>query len=181
MRSKWTASLITRWKGVLANMQQTFTITEPTAEPIIIAEPGEYTVYLTKPGAEVEIKGSFDVFKKDQCSVTVIIHHQAPHTRANTTLRGVGHDESMVKFVGRIIIDENCGDTNSFLTERILLVSDKAHAEAVPDLEIKSDDVKCSHAASISHIPADHLFYLMSRGIAKKQAEELIIEGFLAA
>lgn len=162
-------------------MLKKFTITEPTNDTIIIAEPGEYQVFLTKAGAEIEIKGSFNVTGKDECVVTVIIHHQAPHTRANTTLRGVGRDQAKVKFVGRIIIDEACGDSNSFLTERILLLSDQAHAEAVPDLEIKTDDVKCSHAASISHIPQDHLFYLMSRGIAKKQAEDLIVDGFLAA
>lgn len=161
-------------------MTKEFTITKPTSEPIIITESGEYKIFLTKAGAEVEVKGSFNVTGKDECSVTVIIHHQAPHTRANTTLRGVGRDQAKVKFVGRIIIDEECGDSNSFLTERILLLSDQAHAEAVPDLEIKTDDVKCSHAASISHIPHDHLFYLMSRGIAKKQAEALIVDGFLA-
>lgn len=111
--------------------------------------------------------------------MTVIIHHQAPHTRANTTLRGVARDRAQIRFVGRIIIDEACGDSNSFLTERILLLSDQAKAEAVPDLEIKTDDVKCSHAASISRIPEEHLFYLMSRGIPQLQAENLIIEGFL--
>jgi Fe-S cluster assembly protein SufD len=159
--------------------KQQFTITEPTAESIIIAEPGEYTVFLTKPNAEVEIAGVFDVKGKEECAVTVIIHHQAPHTRANTTLRGVGRDQAKIKFVGRIIIDEDCGDSNSFLTERVLLLSDQAVAETVPDLEIKTDDVKCSHAASISHIPSDHLFYLMSRGISKINAEQLIVEGFL--
>lgn len=162
------------------SMQKEYTITKPTAEPIIVAEPGEYHIFLTKAGAEVEIKGVFDVRGKDECSVTVIIHHQAPHTRANTTLRGVGRDQAKIKFVGRIIIDEECGDSNSFLTERILLLSDKAVAEAVPDLEIKTDDVKCSHAASISRIPEEHLFYLMSRGISRSQAEQLVVEGFLA-
>jgi Fe-S cluster assembly protein SufD len=162
-------------------MNKKYTITKPTNKPIVIEEPGEYQVFLTQAGAEVEIKGSFNVVGKDECAVTVIIHHQAPHTRANTTLRGVGRDQAKVKFVGRIIIDEECGDSNSFLTERILLLSDQAHAEAVPDLEIKTDDVKCSHAASISHIPQDHLFYLMSRGIPKKEAEQLIVDGFLAS
>jgi Fe-S cluster assembly protein SufD len=59
------------------------------------------------------------------------------------------------------------------------LLSDQAKAEAVPELEILSDDVKCSHAASISRIPAEHLFYLQSRGLNQTQAEELVVEGFL--
>ncbi len=157
----------------------TFQVKTPEKQVINLDTSGEYTVELLVAGAEAEIAGAFMVDGHDKADVTIIIHHKAPHTRANTTLRGVGRDHGQVRFVGRIIIDENCGDTNSFLTERILLLSDTAKAEAVPDLEIKSDDVKCSHAASISRIPEEHLFYLMSRGIARRQAEELIVEGFL--
>jgi Fe-S cluster assembly protein SufD len=60
-----------------------------------------------------------------------------------------------------------------------LLLSDNAKAEAIPDLEILTDDVKCSHAASISRIPESQLFYLMSRGIPRSAAEDLIVNGFL--
>ncbi|MDQ3008713.1 MAG: SufD family Fe-S cluster assembly protein [bacterium] len=144
-----------------------------------VTESGVYTVQLVEAGAELQLKGAFLAKNQDKVDVTVIIHHQAPHTRANTVLKGVAQDQGQVRFVGRIIIDEECGDSNSFLTERILLLSDKAKAEAIPDLEIKTDDVKCSHAASISHIPHEHLFYLMSRGLPKSEAEALIIEGFL--
>lgn len=158
----------------------TFQVKQNEHRQIKIDSSGEYTIELIGPGAEVTITGAFMVEGSDKADVTVIIHHQAPHTRANTTLRGVGRDSAQVRFVGRIIIDEKCGDTNSFLTERILLLSDQAKAEAVPDLEIKSDDVKCSHAASISRIPQEHLFYLMSRGIKQRQAEELIVDGFLS-
>lgn len=158
-----------------------FIIDQPTVRKITLSESGEYVVKLTVPSAEVEITGTFAVDQDNKADVTVIIHHQSPHTRANTTLRGVARDHAQVRFVGRIIIDEDCGDSNSFLTERILLLSDHAKAEAVPDLEIKTDDVKCSHAASISRIPEEHIFYLMSRGIPRREAEELIIEGFLVA
>jgi Fe-S cluster assembly protein SufD len=156
---------------------QHHTIETPTE--LSFAESGHHVVALTKPGAEVSISALFSATGDEKVELTVVIHHQAPHTRANTTLKGVATDQAQIKFVGRIVIDEHCGDTNSFLTERILLLSDQAKAEAVPDLEIKSDDVKCSHAASISRIPDSQLFYLMSRGLPKKQAESLIVEGFL--
>lgn len=158
----------------------TYDITSVREDTIVIDKPGEYHLNLLEAGAEASLRGAFDVYGKDKCDVTVIIHHKAPHTRANTMLRGVGHDQSQIRFVGRIIIDPECGDSNSFLTERVLLLSDKARAEAVPDLEILTDDVKCSHAASISRIPEEHLFYLMSRGIPQPQAEKMIVEGFLS-
>lgn len=150
---------------------------QPTS--LVLTEAGEYHVILAEAGAEVEIAGSFQLAGSEQLDLQVIIQHQAPHTRANTTLKGVARDRARIRFVGRIIIDKDCGDTNSFLTERILLLSDEAKAEAVPDLEILTDDVKCSHAASVSRIPEEQLFYLMSRGLPRAEAEALVVEGFL--
>jgi Fe-S cluster assembly protein SufD len=160
-------------------MTTTITISQLVNEPIVITESGKYVVEITKPGAEIELSGAFLAQKKEQVDVEVVVHHRAPNTRANTVLKGVGRDQAKVRFVGRIIIDKDCGNTNSFLTERILLLSDEATAEAIPDLEILTDDVKCSHAASISRIPEEHIFYLQSRGIGRTEAEDMIVDGFL--
>jgi Fe-S cluster assembly protein SufD len=146
---------------------------------IQIEESGEYLVELVGQGAEVEIVGGFLAKNSDKVDVNITIHHKAKNTLANTTLKGVGRDQSNIRFFGKIIIDEDCGSSNSFLTERVLLLSDKATAETVPELEILTDDVKCSHAASVSQIPESQLFYLQSRGVSKKHAEDLIVEGFL--
>lgn len=156
-----------------------FVVNTNEHKEIILTKPGEYEVSLVGEGAEVTVSGRFQAVKMDRVDVTVILCHQAKHTKANTILKGTASDSAYLKFTGRIIIEKNCGDTNSFLTERILLLSDTARAEAIPDLEIKTDDVKCSHAASISHIPSSQLFYLQSRGISQKNAEKLIVEGFL--
>ena len=146
---------------------------------ITLTQPGKHVIKLTQPGEEVEIVGIFETKADQRVEVEVIVHHRAPRTRATTTLKGVARDQSQLKFKGRIIIDPKCNQTSSFLTERILLLSDQARAEAIPDLEILTDDVKCSHAASISHLDEEQLFYLMSRGLSKKQAEKLIVSGFL--
>jgi Fe-S cluster assembly protein SufD len=145
-----------------------------------ISNVGTYLFEITKPGVELVVSGVFDLKGKNRAEVAVIIHHQAPHTRAETTLKGVVRDQASLTFIGRIVIDENCGNSHSFLTERVLLLSATAHAKAVPDLEIKTDDVSCSHAASVSDIPEDHIFYLMSRGLSRRQAVEMVVEGFLS-
>lgn len=160
-------------------IKKTIQITE-VDQKIIIAEGGEYVVELIKPGAEVSITGRFLTQGQEQLEINIIIHHQAAHTKASVSLKGAAKDQSRLTFKGKIIIDENCGDVNSFLEERILLLSDQAKAEAVPELEIKCDDVKCSHAATISQIDDEQLFYLMSRGIGRKRSEELMISGFLS-
>jgi Fe-S cluster assembly protein SufD len=77
------------------------------------------------------------------------------------------------------VIEKNAQQTKSFLRENVLLLSPNAKAEAIPNLEIEANDVKCSHAATISNISDEEVFYLMSRGISRKEAEELIVEGFL--
>lgn len=156
-----------------------FKIEKDQKQTIKITESGDYLVELVGQGAEAEIYGSFLAENSDSIDINVTIHHKAKNTLANTTLRGVGRDNSKIRFFGRIIIDPECGNSNSFLTERVLLLSENARAEAVPVLEILTDDVKCSHAASVTQIPEQQLFYLMSRGVPKKQAEDLIITGFL--
>ncbi len=164
---------------MIAEKQQTEWHVSSPDERFVIEESGVYTCYIEESRASVEIEGIFEAEGDEQIEVEVIIHHQAPHTRAETVLKGVGRDRSRISFTGRIIIDEDCGDSHSFLTERILLLSDQASAEAIPDLEIMTDDVSCSHAASVSNVDEDHLFYLMSRGIDEQQAERMIVQGFL--
>lgn len=159
---------------------KTYTVERDSHQEITLEKPGKYLVELVGPGAEATITGVWDARGDDDISVEVVIHHKAPNTLANTTMHGVGRDKATVRFVGRIIIDHDCGNSNSFLTERVLLLSDEANAETVPDLEILTDDVKCSHAASVSRIPEEQLFYLQSRGIERTTAEDMIVEGFLA-
>lgn len=167
-----------KWKVASGSMKK-YVVDQLGLKNITLKKPGEYLIELRTPGAEVVVSGVFTTAGSEVAETTVIIHHKAPNTLANTTLKGAARDQSKISFTGRIIIDHNCGNTNSFLTERILLLSDQAKAEAVPDLEILTDDVKCSHAASISRIPESQLFYLMSRGIPRATAEDLIVAGFL--
>jgi Fe-S cluster assembly protein SufD len=157
----------------------TYTVKKNQHKKIELEKPGQYTVELVGEGAEATIGGVFQTKDNENLLTEVIIHHKSPHTRATTTLKGVARDKSFLKFKGKIIIDEDCGDSQSFLTERVLLLSPVAKAEAVPDLEIKTDDVSCSHAASVSNIPEEHIFYLQARGLNRKKAEEMIVNGFL--
>lgn len=159
--------------------EKTVQVAAHTTERVTIDKPGKYTVELVGPGAHAELDGRFMLRGKDNVNIEVYIVHKAPHTTAQTMLKGVVFDQAQLRFFGRIVIVPGCPDTHSFLEERILLMSDQAKAEAVPELEILSDDVKCSHAASVSRVPEEHLFYLQSRGVKAELAEQLVIEGFL--
>jgi Fe-S cluster assembly protein SufD len=150
------------------------------SETLILKEPGSYRVELAAEGVEVTIKGGWHARDTEDLEIRLDIVHLVGHTRSTTLLRGVAQDRSHILLSGTIIIEPGAQDTNAFLTENILLLSDQARAEAVPNLEISANEVKCSHAATVARIPEEHLFYLMSRGLSKEQAEGLIVEGFLA-
>lgn len=149
------------------------------SQVVDISEIGSYVFSLVEPDIEVSISGRFVVSGSDKEKVEVIIHHKAPRTVARTSLRGTSSDTAKLTFFGRIIIDPDCPQTNSFLEERILLLSPNARGETVPELEILSDDVKCSHAATISTIDPEQLFYLQSRGLTFDQAEKMLVASFL--
>jgi Fe-S cluster assembly protein SufD len=140
---------------------------------------GFLEIILAKEGQELEIVGRFQTHGVEVRELNIRIVHRAPRTTANTTLKGVVWDDSQLKLSGTIVIEKNAQQTKSFLRENVLLLSPNAKAEAIPNLEIEANDVKCSHAATISNISDEEVFYLMSRGISRKEAEELIVEGFL--
>jgi Fe-S cluster assembly protein SufD len=79
-----------------------------------------------------------------------------------------------------IYVDRGAQRTDAFQDCRNLLLSRKAHADAIPGLEIEADDVACTHAAAVAQIDPDQLFYLRSRGLPEREASELVIGGFLA-
>ena len=137
---------------------------------------GEFEIILDKKGMELEIVGRFQTRGAEVKELNIRIVHRAPNTTANTTLNGVAWDASKLRLSGTIVIEKLAQQTQSFLRESILLLSPTAKAEAVPNLEILANDVKCSHAATISNISDEQVFYLMSRGISKQQAEELIFD-----
>ena len=87
-------------------------------------------------------------------------------------------DESKSVFSGLIKVDPNAQNTDSFQTNRNLLLSSQSEADSLPGLQILANDVKCSHGATTSKIDDQELFYLQSRGISQKLSEKLIVLGF---
>ena len=81
-------------------------------------------------------------------------------------------------FSGLIKVENDAQNTNSYQTNRNLLLSDDSEADSMPGLEILANEVKCSHGATTSKIDDQELFYLLSRGISRSVAERLIVLGF---
>jgi Fe-S cluster assembly protein SufD len=107
-----------------------------------------------------------------------IQHHCAPNGRSNLLFKNALLDNSKSVFSGLIKVEPEAQNTDSFQTNRNLLLSPEAEADSLPGLEILANEVKCSHGATTSKIDEQELFYLQSRGMTKKQSEKLIVLGF---
>jgi len=104
--------------------------------------------------------------------------HDAPHTSSDLLFKGAVQDESRSVYTGLIKIRKHARGTSAFQTNRNLTLSEGAWAESVPNLEIETNDVRCSHASTVGPIDAEQRFYLESRGIPTQIAERLIVLGF---
>lgn len=105
--------------------------------------------------------------------------HKAKNGISKITARGVLKDKAYAKYDGLIRIEKNAVKTSASLEEKILLLNSGANADAIPRLEIETNDVKAGHSAAITRIDENQLFYAASRGLSEKEAIKLIVSGFL--
>lgn len=136
-------------------------------------------IVLTEPGASAKIIGAV-VADSGVGTLDLITRHSAPNTTGSTMLRSVLGGTAEVSSKGLIRIESNATKTVDFLEERFLLVSKNAKAQTDPQLEIETDDVKASHAASCGPVDPMQVFYLRTRGIPKDEAVRMLSEAFLA-
>jgi Fe-S cluster assembly protein SufD len=104
--------------------------------------------------------------------------HAAPKTTSDLLFKGAIQDQAKSVYTGLIKIHKEAKGSSAFQTNRNLTLSKGAWAESVPNLDIETNDVKCSHASTVGPIDEDQLFYLESRGIRPDVAERLVVLGF---
>jgi Fe-S cluster assembly protein SufD len=150
-------------------------------QTITLTKSGTYTYTLDKEGSELNVVGRFWLKGNNNLDLNLTVIHAAKNTSATVSLKAVVEGRGQANLNGNIIVQKNAQNTNSFLEERVLLLSDDARTTAIPNLEIEADQVKCSHAATVGRVNDEALFYLQSRGLSKTAATHLIAEGFLEA
>ena len=139
----------------------------------------EVVVELVEEGAKALILAVGIGKDKDMVEILTETNHKAGNTHADTIVHGVMKDESKAEIKGMIRIEKKTQRVTDFLTEKVLLLSDRAAAIAEPSLEIETNEVRASHAATVAPIDKEQILYLQTRGLSKKQAEKLIVDGFL--
>ena len=105
-------------------------------------------------------------------------NHLAPHTTSDLLFKGALLGKSRSVWQGMIYVAPGAAKTDGYQANRNLVLSDEARADSIPGLEILADDVRCTHGATVGRLDQDQVFYLLSRGIPREEAERLIVEGY---
>ena len=123
---------------------------------------------LAGEGAEGKVTGAYAPRGRQHLDFdTTQEHAAAEHARRDLAFRGILAGRSTAVWRGMIKVDPGAQQTDAFQESRNLLLSKKAHADAIPGLEILANDVRCTHAAAIAQIDPEQLFYLRSRGLPR--------------
>ncbi|MBV9214136.1 MAG: Fe-S cluster assembly protein SufD [Actinobacteria bacterium] len=136
---------------------------------------------LRGPGASAKVTGAYAGRGRQHLDFDTTQEHSAPSTTSDLAFRGVLSGRATAVWRGMIRVDRGAQQTDAFQESRNLLLSKRAHADAIPGLEIEANDVRCTHAAAIAQVDREQVFYLMSRGLRREQATRLVIDGFLQA
>lgn len=133
---------------------------------------------LSGPGASAKQVALYFAGGTQMHDFRTIQDHDAPHTHSDLLFKGAVQDHSRSVYTGLIKIREHARGTAAFQTNRNLTLSEGAWAESVPNLEIETNDVQCSHASTVGPIDEEQRFYLESRGVRPSVAERLVVLGF---
>ena len=136
---------------------------------------------LAGEGADARVTGAYATHGRQHIDFDTTQEHAAPNTTSDLAFRGVLQGRSTAVWKGNIIVDPGAQKTDAFQESRNLLISKRAHADAIPGLEIQANDVRCTHAAAVAQVDPEQLFYLRSHGLGEDVAKRLVIEGFLSA
>lgn len=139
----------------------------------------DYNIQLKGIGSSLQLLMLLLGKKEDHVKIRINVDHQSRETRSKVIVKGIINDKGSVDFEGMVRIEPGSKGSNAWLAANLLLLSDNAKGRAVPALEILENDVKAGHATTIGKVSDTELFYLMSRGLSKTNARNLIIQGYL--
>ena len=135
-------------------------------------------VWLRAPGSHSRLFGLNFADGRQHLDYQTRQDHAAPHTESDLLSKGVVLDRARTVFRGVLHLRKEAQQTNAYQATHSLLLSPRARADALPILEIEADDVRCKHGSTTGRVDEEQIFYLMSRGLSRQDAQRLIVQGF---
>lgn len=136
-------------------------------------------VILEGSNADATIIGVVIADKTAKINLHTMQIHQAHDTTSNLLVKTALSGNASCVIDGGIRVEKQAQKTDAYQRNENLLLSEHAHAESKPSLEILANDVRCTHGATVGPVSAEELWYLTTRGVSGEQAEKLIVSGFL--
>jgi Fe-S cluster assembly protein SufD len=133
---------------------------------------------LAGQGATSRVTGAYFADGHQHLDYDTFQEHIAPNTTSDFAFKGALRDEATAVWRGMIRVEKEAQKTNAYQENRNLMLSEKAHADSIPGLEILANDVRCTHGATLGQVDREQLFYLMARGLSRAEAERIIVRGF---
>jgi Fe-S cluster assembly protein SufD len=133
---------------------------------------------LNGPGATSRVTGAYFADGTQHLDYDTFQEHIAPDCESDFAFKGALRDHATAVWRGMIRVEPNAQKTNAYQECRNLMLSPTTHAVPIPGLEIMANDVRCTHGATVGRVDREQLFYLMSRGLTRQEAERLIVRGF---
>lgn len=157
-----------------------------TSAPFMVALGGKHTkidygTILGTEGSQTELSGVLFGAGGQVFDHHTVHDHDASHTHSNLEMRTVLTDRAMSAYTGLIRITTGAPFSEAYQENRNLVLSERAKAESIPELEIETDEVQCKHGATVGSVDDNQIFYLMSRGIPRREATRIIVRGFVGA
>jgi Fe-S cluster assembly protein SufD len=129
-------------------------------------------------GCTLQADGLYLVDREQQCDNYIFVEHAMPHCQSHELYKGIIDDAARARFNGHVLVQDGAVKTEAYMTNRNILLTDKAHVDTRPFLEIYNDDVKCSHGSTIGQLDEQAMFYLMTRGISQRTAITMLSYAF---
>jgi Fe-S cluster assembly protein SufD len=133
---------------------------------------------LAAAGASSEMLGVYFTDGDQHFDHRSLQDHAAPHCTSDLLYKGALKDRSRAVYSGLVKVRPGAQKTDAMQTNRNVVLSERAKADSIPNLEIEANDVICGHAASVGPVSEDEVFYLQTRGIPREEATRLIVKGF---
>lgn len=129
-------------------------------------------------GCSCEANGLYLIDREQECDNYIFVEHARPHCQSRELYKGIVDDAARARFNGHVLVQDGAVKTEAYMTNRNILLTDKAHVDTRPFLEIYNDDVKCSHGSTIGQLDEQAMFYLMTRGISQRTAITMLSYAF---
>jgi len=136
-------------------------------------------VILNAGGARAQLKGIYVANENRHIDIATVQEHRSPRTTSDALYKGAVRSGGRTIFQGLIEVSPHAEKTDAYLSNRNLILGDDARADSLPQLNILTDDVKCSHGSTSGRLDPTQLFYLQSRGYSPEEAARELIRGFI--